>query len=275
MSKTKPDIIPLKEKIGRSHDWKISRMKEVVKPTVPHRHAGYHELIFLEAGSGWHTIGTAELEVIPPVVHCLKSGQVHCWDFCKIPKGFVLMFREISLAKLPEQASMFFDLPDQLSLAGTPIVFEILELLHKEYTSDSLTESGFLAYLNVILHKLAQVAADARPCALPNNTDLQLVNHFRKLVSTHFMEWQRVSQYAEVLHLSPKKLSALTTRVLGKNASEIIKEQIIIESKNRLAHTGLSIAEISFQLQFTDPSYFIKAFRKYTGLTPGQYRELL
>ena len=34
----------------------------------------------------------------------------------------------------------------------------------------------------------------------------------------------------------------------------------------------LSIQEVALQLGFTDPSAFHRAFRKWSGQTPGQYR---
>lgn len=68
--------IGLKKKLEDELVLKVSRMKQVIKPTKPHKHAGYHELIFLSKGSGKHTIGDETFDVIPPSGFYLGPGQV-------------------------------------------------------------------------------------------------------------------------------------------------------------------------------------------------------
>ena len=46
----------------------------------------------------------------------------------------------------------------------------------------------------------------------------------------------------------------------------------IEESKRLLANTDYSVIDISVAAGFEDQSYFSKVFKKYTGLTPKQYR---
>jgi len=87
--------IDVKRKIDISKEFKISRMKEKNKPTKPHRHDEYHEFIFLHGCAGIHTIDETDHDGNPPTLFYLKPGQVHCWDFTKIPKGFVLIFKDL------------------------------------------------------------------------------------------------------------------------------------------------------------------------------------
>lgn len=53
---------------------------------------------------------------------------------------------------------------------------------------------------------------------------------------------------------------------------DIIKERILMEAKNHLTHTSMTISEIAYQLNFSDNSNFVKFFKSLTGLTPSQYR---
>jgi AraC family transcriptional activator of pobA len=50
------NVIPLKSKIGVDQLIKISTFKEVIKPTIPHKHAAYYEIILLSEGAGYHII---------------------------------------------------------------------------------------------------------------------------------------------------------------------------------------------------------------------------
>jgi len=81
-----------KTKIEKELVIKVSKMKPEIKPTKPHRHEEYHELIFLNKGSGYQKVDDNKHEVLPPVGFYLNQGQVHCWNFSKIPEGYVVMF---------------------------------------------------------------------------------------------------------------------------------------------------------------------------------------
>ena len=65
------DDIPVKDKLGAERLFKISRFKEKIKRTKPHKHEGYHELIYIEAGEGFHWLDTDLYSVSPPELNFL------------------------------------------------------------------------------------------------------------------------------------------------------------------------------------------------------------
>jgi YSIRK-targeted surface antigen transcriptional regulator len=77
---------------------------------------------------------------------------------------------------------------------------------------------------------------------------------------------------AKICHLSPNYLSSLFKKEVGIPLSEYIQRQRIDEAKKLLVLTNYSISDISTWLNFNDQSYFIKIFKKYTGLTPKEFR---
>jgi hypothetical protein len=57
--------IDIKNKLDKGLSFKISRFKEQIKKTNPHKHDEYFELIFLFEGEGFH---------------CTKAGHIdHLW----------------------------------------------------------------------------------------------------------------------------------------------------------------------------------------------------
>ncbi|MEO8146350.1 MAG: helix-turn-helix domain-containing protein [Bacteroidia bacterium] len=104
------------------------------------------------------------------------------------------------------------------------------------------------------------------------DTGEMLFNKFIKLVSRDFLSHRKVSDYANLLHISPDHLNRTIKTHSHKTAHEVIDEMILIEAKAQLKHSQLSIAEIAYQLQFSDPSHFNKFFKKLSGCTPLQYR---
>jgi len=47
----------------------------------------------------------------------------------------------------------------------------------------------------------------------------------------------------------------------------------MLEAKNLLRYTGMTLTEISNYLHFSSQPYFQNVFKQYYGLTPAQYRQ--
>jgi len=61
----------------------------------------------------------------------------------------------------------------------------------------------------------------------------------------------------------------------GVTPVEFILELRIRAARTMLQTTDESIKEISFSCGFNNLNFFLKMFKRYTGLTPTQYRNLL
>ncbi len=104
------------------------------------------------------------------------------------------------------------------------------------------------------------------------NKENNLVVRYKKLISQHFITKRNLSDYADMLNISINHLSKTVKEITGCTAGSFIDNMLTMEAKALLRHTELSIAEISYQLDFSDPSYFNKFFKKETNTTPMQYR---
>ena len=82
-----------------------------------------------------------------------------------------------------------------------------------------------------------------------------------------------LNQLAASVNLTPKYLFALFHKETGQTLTTFIHHVLIEKAKNLLTHSDYSLGEISTYLNFSSQSYFISIFKKYTGLTPGQYRK--
>ncbi|MBK9736442.1 MAG: AraC family transcriptional regulator [Saprospiraceae bacterium] len=83
---------------------------------------------------------------------------------------------------------------------------------------------------------------------------------------------RKVSSYADMLHVSPDHLNRAIKSCSDKTAHEHIDEMLLMEAKAYLLHTTMTIAEIAYQLEFSDPSHFNRFFKKYCSLTPVDFR---
>lgn len=72
--------------------------------------------------------------------------------------------------------------------------------------------------------------------------------------------------------LNPTYFSTLFKQATGSSFKDYLNYIRIEESKKLLTNTGDSILDIALAVGFENQSYFTKVFKKYTGMTPKQYR---
>lgn len=83
----------------------------------------------------------------------------------------------------------------------------------------------------------------------------------------------KLQELAEVADIHPVYLSKLFKQETGMNVSEYILMQKIEEAKKLLAFSNASPLRTASLLNFYDQSHFTKVFKKYTGVTPKQYKD--
>ncbi|OWT47590.1 helix-turn-helix domain-containing protein [Bacillus sp. K2I17] len=81
-----------------------------------------------------------------------------------------------------------------------------------------------------------------------------------------------LKQLAHITGKNPMYLSTLFKKEVGIPFSVYIQQEKVEEAKKLLTLTDHSILEISTLLNFNNQSYFTSIFKKYTKLTPKQYR---
>lgn len=96
---------------------------------------------------------------------------------------------------------------------------------------------------------------------------------FLKLVTEYHNEERNIAFYAEKLYLTPKYLSKLIKTVSGRSAPDWIDSFVILEAKNMLKYSEMTIKEIAMKLNFGSVPVFHKFFKHHTGMTPRAWRE--
>ena len=93
-----------------------------------------------------------------------------------------------------------------------------------------------------------------------------------EFIETHYGQNITLDEVASHVHLNPAYFSTLFKQSTGSSFKEYLNMVRIEESKRLLTNTDYSIIDIALAAGFDDQSYFSKVFKKYTGLTPRQYR---
>lgn len=248
--------------------------------SAPHAHS-FYLLLYVTQGQGTHTIDLVTYDLKPGSLFFMAPGQVHHWQLSADAAGILLFFDpDFYLFRYP--GPRLFEYPfftarhaPVLYLSpGEEELFPLFGRMAREAAAPAPHQDDVLcAYLHIVLelaarHTLAPATLNHEP-----RHGLQLLREFGTHLTQHFRRSRAVQEYAQLLHISPNHLNALCRRHLGKTASQLIQERVVLEAQRLLTHSTHTIAQIADALGFEDASYFGRYFRKHTGHTPEHYRK--
>ena len=97
--------------------------------------------------------------------------------------------------------------------------------------------------------------------------------HVRRYLEDNYMFDISLDSVGEILHISPAYLSAQFKKYQKMNFLDCLTELRINAAKELLNDPFRSSAEVASMVGYEDASYFARAFKKRTGVTPTQYRK--
>jgi AraC family transcriptional regulator, transcriptional activator of pobA len=248
----------------------------------PHRH-DHFAIFFVTKGSGSHTIDFSDFELKPRRVFLIAPGQVHAWKELQGVKGYVLLFtREfftLTLQYRELRAYLFSNIAQQHTCLDLEpenahdmqVIFNGIDKENRHLKKYS--EHIIRSYINVLLFDLCRAYEKSIPQVDKDDVIFMKVREFETSVNRNFKTMRSVSEYAAQLSITANYLNSICQKRKGKPAGEIIRDRMMLEARRLLTHSENSIAQIAYDLNFEDNSYFGRFFKKYSGLTPAQFRK--
>ena len=105
-----------------------------------------------------------------------------------------------------------------------------------------------------------------------NSQTAMVMTQVRRYLEDNYMFDLSLDSVGEILHISPAYLSAQFKKYQKMNFLDCLTELRINAAKELLADPFRSSAEVASMVGYEDASYFARAFKKRTGMTPTQYR---
>ncbi|MGN6532972.1 MAG: helix-turn-helix domain-containing protein [Ginsengibacter sp.] len=244
-----------------------------------HKHDFYFVLAVLN-GEGVHGIDFIEYPVHNHSIFILRPGQVHRLELTADTTGFLMEFdlsfyqpkNSIKEHRWKKASGKNYC---EVEAARFGRLHTLLATVSEEYAEK---QEGYLEAIkaNLDLFFIEYIRQSRTPGSIVKSESGYIQERFEELVrllETNIVSMKNVSQYADLLSLSPYQLNSITKVSVGKTVSDLIDQQIILEAKRYLLATHNQVKEIADHLGYEDPSYFIRFFKKHTGHSPDTFRK--
>lgn len=248
----------------------------------PHRHDFYAAVLFTK-GAGVHEIDFQKYEVSEGSLFFLSPGQIHSWELSEDIEGYIFFcsqeFYEMhyvnqKLRNFPFFGSVSFPRKLQLDTEDLKTNVKLFQELGHEHLSKNIMKEGMILSLmsRIFINSTRLFSKDFDTLASAGG--LSYFKHyqdFENLIEQHFTEQKSIAYYASLLGISSKHLNRIVQTVVQKTATDVITERVVLEAKRMLMYLDESLVEISLRLGYEEYSYFVRVFRKSSGMTPTQF----
>lgn len=248
----------------------------------PHKH-NYYSLFWVTQGAGDVILDDKLFNFGNNILLIIKPGEVanpqENWDASGWNLSVSCMLSISGQEQLPAQIFNTLNSASMLHITeanAARLMSDAFRKLDMEangkpgFAHNELND--FLLYELLIRVCREIIKANAAQKSVDSGCD-SVFSQFQRLVSQHHKGMHSVSDYADMLGVSARVLSAATEEKVHCSPLKYLHTQLSAEAKRELLYTDVSIKVVAYKLGFVEESHFIKFFKRQTGETPLQFRK--
>ena len=262
------------------HDLNTYRKKSGSLAAKAHSHSYYQIIWFFNTG-GTHTVDFKTYDIKKNNILFITKDAVHAFDENLEVRGWLIHFNEsffmhndvdvfLKYNIFSSLENPFYEINEETNNTVSSYITLMQSEMNRKHLfgNEDLIRFSLKSFL-IILERIHQ--KDKKQIEFNNHHEL-IFAKYKVLVEENYTKNLSISNYAAILNISSKTLTNITKEIVGKPASKIIAERIVLEAQRLLRFTSLQISEIAFKVGFEDASYFVKHFKRHIGVSPSIYR---
>jgi AraC family transcriptional regulator, transcriptional activator of pobA len=266
-----------------------NKERDLITPTI--RQHFFDITLFLNVDENFNiytdnsqnAVKGSTLQLLPPFQ--LVSMTVPK-ELLQIIRGYTLTFSFDFISTGSAQSNFlkdfsFFNISNlnnhfDLEPVSTEKIIYLFEKMIYEYEQNQYrSKQILLGYLWVLLNECKKIydqAIEKLGKQEKIKPSKKLFDSFQNLAASNFNKNSKVEEFAELLFVTPNHLTQSIKETSGKSPKAFITERRLMEAKSLLLCGTNTIAEISYLLNFSEPTHFTKFFKKETSFTPIEFR---
>ncbi|WP_187274596.1 AraC family transcriptional regulator [Paenibacillus sp. N3.4] len=212
------------------------------------------------------------IKMTDPIMEALKQTETD-----KIKEFVAMLFQEAVSGSLSpdlirqlsyELIMKSLQVVASVGIATEEALEEMGNLHQRIHQCDNWQEAEWI--VNTVLEGLAGKIEEKRSQRGSNKTIEKMLAY----IQDHYQESEfSLDQLADKFELSPPYISKLFKEHTERNFIDYLIEIRINAAKELLAAKNRKINDISEVVGYSNTRSFLRAFKKYTGMTPSEYRE--
>lgn len=257
---------------SRVYDWSIEE----------HLHTDLVQFFFFSAGNGQLLSGQRQIPLNPPCVVMIPANTLHGFLFEADMVGEVFTMTEQSLEtffKSSPHILLEINRLNHVTFVDYQEAFQESQFIRQKICAE-LANDHFEKDLSIQLWVQQLLLIFYRICLesdiqvqKSDNRTLTYFQAYQKLIRKSVHEIKSVQAYARELHITTVHLNRICQALVKKSALQVVHDYLTDEARKYLLNTTYSLSEISYLLNFKDPAYFSRFFKKQTGVSPGNFRK--
>lgn len=262
--------------VGRAYEHikDIKRSYEEAKESLEYRFImGDNSIIFIDdmQDGGSRSVCDDLVRIEKEIVSCINRNNEDI-ALTLIDCYFEKVKKQRSITPLWLKAKCY-ELAGNILMSFSNLGFEksgaskyLDELYSEIYKSSSINR--VIDLMKHFTHEILEIVAVSR-----NTRIRKVIEMGKEYIQKHFNEDISVTEVAEHLYVTPNYLSRIFKKETGEGCAEYINQVRMEKAKALLKNTLYLAYEIAEMVGFRDANYFSLAFKKYTGMSPTEYRD--
>lgn len=233
-------------------------------------------------GRGEHLVDFERFPLQTGHVVFVRPGQVQQWqarggleaDLLLIdpavvqPNATTFQRATMALLRLEDWPSRFKLGTEELASWKT-----LAAMLRQELDQPQLDALSAAVARELLLCLMLNMSRSATRHTTMLTAQAQLVRRFQRELEVQVCTRPSVALLARSLRVSTSTLTRTCTDTLGHSAKEAVDRRVALEAQRLLVHSTATSVAIGEQLGFTEPTNFVKFFRRLVGTTPEAFRQ--
>ena len=246
-----------------------------------HVHTKLFQMFIIKSGDGYLVSGKNRITIKAPCIITIPASIMHGFSLESNIKGDVLTFSDSYYENILKEYPQLCLKLNKLNLVSFIKDIErfgnllyVVKNISKEILNNAKERQLALkSYFQLLFLELY------RKSLMVENIELQTTNRtliyfqqFQKLIKQSLNKPLSIKDYASKLGITQMHLNRVCHAVVEESALKVVQSFMVNEAKKYLLNTSYSISEIAYFLDFNDPAYFNRVFKKLVGVPPGEFR---
>ena len=238
-------------------------------------------VLIVTGGSGEHVLDFETLPLHPGRTVVVRPGEVQQWRLRPELEGEVLLVdptvihpASTDLGSPAFRLLQLDDWPSSLTLsAGEQGDWrDLAAILRRELDRPSIDDLGIALARELFLCLMLRLARSAQEQRGPQSRESLLYRKLQRKLGSVVAHRPSVARLARQLRVSPSTLGRACQASVGRSVKEVIDRRIALEAQRLLVHSGATASAIGEQLGFSEPTNFLKFFKRQVGMAPEAFR---